>query len=180
MGERTVGSRRVFDGRLLRVDAVEVELDSGRRTVREIVRHPGAVAVLARLTDGRFVFVRQFRKAADRPLLEIVAGTLEPDEDPRACAARELGEEAGCRADDLVAIGSIFPSPGYTDERIHLYYATVQPDPAGPAPDEDEEIDVVRLSEADVEARIGAGEITDGKTLAAWLLYRKREMSGRG
>jgi ADP-ribose pyrophosphatase len=174
MAERTLGSRRVFDGRLLRIDSVEVELESGRRTVREVVRHPGAVAVLARLPDGRFVLVRQFRKAADRPLLEIVAGTLEPHEDPRDCAARELVEEAGCRAERLEELGRIFPAPGYTDERIHLYYSEVQEVAGGPAPDEDEDITVVRLSERDMEHRIGVGEIVDAKTLAAWLLYRRK------
>lgn len=174
MTERTLESRTVYDGRLLRVEALDVELASGRHAVRDVVRHPGAVAVLAQLPDDRFVFVRQFRTAIGRPLLEIVAGTREPDEARRDCAVRELGEETGCVPDRLDELGVMLPAPGYTDEAIHLYHARVRPVAEGPSPDDDEDIEVVLLTGEEVEQRITSGDITDGKTLSAWLLYTRR------
>lgn len=174
MNEKTIASRCAFEGCFLRVDTMEVETASGRRTRREVVRHPGAVAVLAQLPDDRFVFVRQFRKAVERSVLEIVAGTREPDEGPRDCAIRELAEEAGVLAADLDELGVFLSAPGYTDEQIELYYARVEPLAAGPTPEDDEDIEVVCLSEAEVEQRIDSVEIVDGKTLAAWLLHNRR------
>ena len=172
MHESTIGSRRVFEGRLLDVDVLDVELDSGRQSVREIVRHGGAAVVLAQRPDGRFVLVRQYRKPVERVLTEAVAGTLEEGEDPRDCARRELEEETGYTAASLTDLGQVYPAPGYTDEVLFLYYARLNPEPGAGAPEEDEVIEVVVLTETELEAMIRRGEIRDAKTLAAWLLYR--------
>ena len=163
------------DGLLvLRVESVEVELDSGVRSVREIVRHPGAAVVLAQLDDGRFVFVRQYRKAIEQATLEVVAGTLHPGEDPAACAHRELREESGYTARELIKLGVVLPAPGYTTERLHTYFARLDGKQGDLQTDHDEQVQVVYLTAADVERKLAAGEIEDAKTLSAWLLYKTR------
>lgn len=172
MHEKTLSSKTVFDGRLLKLDVLEVELEPGTRTVREIVRHPGAAVILPQLPDGRFVFVRQFRKPLETELVEVVAGTLDPGEDPADCAARELREETGYDAGEFRKLGVIFPSPGYTDERIHVYYARLLPARRESSPEKDEKLNVVYLAAERVEEMISNGEIGDAKTLAAWLLYK--------
>ena len=93
--EKTLASRTVFDGKLLCLEVIDVEVEPGVESVREVVRHPGAVVLLPQLPDGRFVLVRQFRKAIEEEILEAVAGTLDPGEDPLNCAGRELAEETG-------------------------------------------------------------------------------------
>lgn len=180
MNEKTVSSRRIFDGKLLKLDLLEVELDNGLRARREIVRHPGAVAILARAPDGRFVFVRQFRKAAEQSLLEVVAGTRNADETPEACARREIREETGYAATTLTLLGSIFTAPGFCTERIAIFYAELspcdaaQPEHAPAAPDPDEHLDVVLLDEAQWKAMMACGVIQDAKTWAAWGMFEAR------
>jgi len=101
----------------------EVELPGGRRTKRDVVRHPGAVAMVPVLPDGRIVLVRQYRYAAGKTLLEIPAGTLEPGEDPLECATRELREETGFEAGEMEGLLSCFMAPGYSSEVIHFFVA---------------------------------------------------------
>jgi len=183
MNEKTVSSQRVFDGRLLKLDVLEVELENGRRTRREIVRHPGAVAIWARAPDGRFVFVRQFRKAIEQELLEIVAGTRESGETPEACAQREIREETGYAVKTLKPLGSIFTAAGFCSERLFLFYAELAGN--GPAnPDPDEHLDVVLLDESAWKAMMSRGAIQDAKTWAAWGMFQTRltaqAQSGKG
>lgn len=171
--ETTVGVQRVFSGRALTIDVVDVALPDGRLSRREIVRHRGASVVLAERPDGRFVFVRQYRRAIEETLLEIVAGCLEPDEAPEVCARRELEEESGYIASELTSLGAIVPCPGYTEERLHLFHACVGMEPGAQAPDSDENLEPVLLTEAEVEAAIDSGELHDGKSLTAWFLWRR-------
>ena len=173
MNEKTVSFQQVFDGHLLKLDVLEVELDNGRRTRREIVRHPGAVAIWARAPDGRFVFVRQFRKAIEQELLEIVAGTLETGETPEACARRELREETGYAVKTLTPLGCIFTAPGFCTEQIFIFYAELAGGGAA-APDPDEHLDVVLLDESKWKAMIACGAIQDAKTWAAWGMFQTR------
>jgi len=180
MVEHTIGQRVAYSGRLLKIEVLDVELDSGVRSVREIVRHSGASVVLARLADGRFALVRQYRKAVERELLEAVAGTLDPGETPEACAARELTEETGHAAEAIEKIGAIYPAPGYADEQLHIYYARLKPDVNDVSPDEDEVLSVVYLDAADIERMIESGEICDAKTIAAWHLYCSKVREGTG
>lgn len=174
MNETTVKSDMAFVGRLLKVEVVDVELPSGSRSVREIVRHPGASVILPELPDGRFLFVRQFRKPLERVMIEAVAGTLDPGETPGQCARRELVEETGHTASRFLELGTIFPAPGYTDEALHLYYATGLEKVSEPRPDEDEKLDVVTLTAEGIDRMIAHGEIGDAKTLCTWLLWKNR------
>jgi ADP-ribose pyrophosphatase len=172
MKEKTTKTTRAFDGRLLKVDVLEVELENGQKAHREIIRHPGAVVVLGRLPGGDYVFVRQYRKAIDAYLVEAVAGTLNTGEDPDACARRELAEETGYTATAMTKLGVMVPAPGYTEERLHVYFADLHPERGAMAPDEDEKVHVVLLKPDEVEDCLKSGPILDAKTLAAWWLFR--------
>ena len=174
MNETTLSRETVFSGRIFDVERLQVQLADGTRSVRDIIRHSGAVGIIAEREDGAFVFVRQFRKAQERVLLEIVAGTLEEGEDPALCAARELEEETGHRAEAITHIGFVLPSPGYVDERIELYHARLVGAPAGQKLDADERVERAVLTRAEVEAAIDSGELCDGKSIAAWHLYLRK------
>jgi len=174
MYERTVKSERAFSGRLLNVEVLQVELETGQSSSREIVRHPGASVVLAQRTDGPFVFVRQFRKPIETCLLEVVAGTLVPGEDPAECARRELLEETGHEPLEMIHLGVVFPAPGYTDERLNTYFARVGIEQGPRDLDEDERIEIEYLEEGAVDSLIAQGKIEDAKTLSAWMLYKVR------
>lgn len=174
MKEKIVASKRKFNGRLIKTYLLKVELENGRYARREIVRHPGAVAVLCRLSAGRFVFVRQFRKAVESELLEVVAGTREHDEGPSACARREVEEETGYKVVSLERLGNIYTAPGFCDEKIDVYFAELGPAGGRQRPDPDERIAPVCLSAKQVKAMLAAGEIRDAKTLAAWTMFRTR------
>jgi ADP-ribose pyrophosphatase len=175
MYEKTLGSRRIYDGRILALDVLDIEMPNGVRSMREVIRHRGAVAVLARCVDGRYVFVRQYRKAADGVFLEVVAGLREEGEAAELCARRELREESGYHAETVHSLGVIYPSPGYTDEEIELFYAQLAEEPGTVKPDEDEHLETVHLTAGEVQGMINKGEITDAKTLSAWLLGRAFE-----
>jgi ADP-ribose pyrophosphatase len=162
-------ARIAYDG-FVRVRVDEVRLASGKETKREVVEHPGAVAVLALTDDDRVLLVRQWRHAAGRALLEIPAGTKEPGESPAETARRELAEEAGYEPAALTEIASFYPTPGYSSERIFLYRADgcrkvdVSPDP-------DEGIALVQVPIADALGFLAdpSRPIADGKTLIALL-----------
>lgn len=169
MEEKTLSMETVYEGRVLGLDLLQIEMANGVQSMREVVRHRGAVAVLGQQADGRYVFVRQYRKAVEQEVIEIVAGLLEEGETPEACARREMEEETGFRVSSVKPAGVIYPSPGYTEERIHLFCAEVE---AGgvPSPDDDERVVVVCLDRGEVIRHISNGQICDAKTLAAWLL----------
>ena len=136
MPERTVRSEQVFRGDLLSVRVDEVELDSGRRTTREVVEHPGAVAILA--WDGeRLAMVSQWRAAASGELLEIPAGTLEPGEQPGATARRELAEECGLAARNWEEGPSFYTAPGFSTELLTLFLASDLVPSEASAPEDD-------------------------------------------
>jgi len=158
--------REVFGGRLIRV-AVET-WPTGER---EIVHHPGACAVLALTAADEVVLVRQYREAVRESLLEIPAGVLDVEgEDGAGCAARELLEETGYRADaPLELLGWIYTSPGFADERIELFVAG-NVEPSDPKPNTDEGIEVVLLPLAEAARAIADGRIVDAKTIVALLL----------
>lgn len=177
MHEKTLSRKTAFQGRLFNVEVLDVELECGTRSFREIVRHPGAVAVLCRLPDGRFGMVRQFRKPVEKEVLEIVAGTLDPGEPPDDCARREVREETGHAVLALTKLGVIHPAPGYTDEALHMYFALLDANPGRLDPDEDERIEVEYLSEEEIETQIARGDIHDAKTLSAWQLMRSKDMA---
>ena len=171
--EKTVSSRLIHEGRNFRSLQDEVELPSGLRTYRDIVRHPGAVAIVPVLPDGRIVLVRQYRYAIGKPLLEIPAGTLEDGEDPLECARRELREETGYEASELKAMLSCYMAPGYSDEIIHFYVARGLTK-VGMSPEEDESIEVEVSELGEIVRMIEENVIKDAKTIIG-IRYLKEE-----
>jgi ADP-ribose pyrophosphatase len=166
--EKTLSSNLLHRGRHFDFLQDEVELPNGSRTKRDVVRHPGAVAIVPLLPDGRIVLVRQYRYAAGKTLLEIPAGTLEPDEDPNECAARELREETGFEAGEMEGLVSCFMAPGYSSEVIHFYVARgLREVGAELEPDESIENEVLDLGE--VLERIRDNTIEDAKTIVGIL-----------
>ncbi len=175
MYEKTLSRKTVYQGRILSVDVLDVELEDGRRSVREIVQHGVAVAIIPQLSDGRFVFIRQFRKAMERVCFEVVAGNCDLGEAEAVSAARELREETGYISKSLKLLGPIFPGVGYCTERIDVYYAEVS-EQVETAFDEDENIETLLLSEAEMDEMIRSNQIADAKTLAAWMLYKAKRV----
>jgi len=166
--ERTVKSELLHEGRNFSFLRDEVELPSGRRTERDVVRHPGAVAIVPVLPDRRIVLVRQFRYAAGKTLLEIPAGTLEPGESVIDCARRELIEETGFRAEKMEPILSCYMAPGYSNEIIHFFVARGLVE-VGVDPEWDEEISVEPFSVDEVHRMIDENSIEDAKTVVGVL-----------
>ncbi len=175
MYEKTISKKTVYEGRILSVDVLDVELEDGRMSVREIVQHGVAVAIIAQLPDGRFVFIRQFRKAMERICFEVVAGNCDPGESEEVTAGRELQEETGYVAESVEQLGSIYPSVGYCTERIDVFFAKISGEQGATAFDEDEYIESLILSEAEMDAKIRNNEIADSKTLAAWMLHKAKK-----
>ncbi len=174
MTERTLEKKTLYTGRIVSLEEHTVELNDGRVTRREVVRHSPAVAVVAEMNDGRFAFVRQFRKAVESRILEVVAGCVDPGEELEFAARRELREETGYEAVEIRRLGAVYPSPGYVDERIELYYARLAAEPVGHELDEDEEVELEIYTRDEVCAMILSEELCDAKTLSAWLLYERR------
>ncbi len=169
--EEVLGSRRGFDGKRVRVRVDQVRLPSGRESVREVVEHPGAVAIVPLTHDGMVLLVRQYHHSIGRRLLGLPAGTLEPREPPIETARRELIEETGYEPERLTELVSIFTSPGYTAERLVLFRADGCR-PTGGGPDLDELIQVVPTPLATVPDLLepGPNQIQDAKTLVGLLL----------
>jgi ADP-ribose pyrophosphatase len=170
--EEILASELAFQGRLLTLRVDTVRLPNGVVSRREIIVHPGAVAMVPMLDADHVLLVRQWRAAAGRALLEIPAGTLAPGEDPAACAERELMEEVGYRPQRLTPLYATYLAPGYSSEMLHTFLAEdLVPDRR--AHDEDESIEVVCLTWDEIDARLLSGEIADAKTLAGLLLAQK-------
>lgn len=172
LAEITLSSRVGFEGRLVRVRVDEVLTANGRESVREVIVHPGAVAIVPLHSDGTVSLVRQWRQAAGRVLLEIPAGTLEPGEDPLACAHRELGEEVGLRAGRMERLFASYLAPGYSSELMHTYVAA-DLEPMVAQPDADEVLEPVRIPLTEAAAMVLAGELTDAKTVCGLLLAER-------
>jgi 8-oxo-dGTP pyrophosphatase MutT (NUDIX family) len=173
MEERTTGSTRPWSGRRIAVRVDEVERADGHRTTREIVEHPGAVAILA--WDGeRLAMVRQWRHATGQALLEIPAGTLEPDEPPAETARRELAEECALAAAHWEDGPRFFTAPGFCTELMHVYLATGLTDAPSADPDADEQLELSWMTLPEALAAIDDGRIVDAKSMAAvgWLARR--------
>ncbi len=166
--EKTISTNKIFSGNVLEFRVDTVELPNGTTATRELVHHPGGVAVVAVDDEGYVYLVRQYRKPYDEAVLEIPAGKRDKDEDPLIGAKRELSEETGLVAATYTDLGTFYPTPGYTDEIIYLYLATGLS--KGEAhPDEDEFVDCEKIHIDTLTEMIMSGEIKDGKTIAAIL-----------
>ena len=166
--ERLIASRGVFSGRLISVRVDEVALPDGARTTREIVAHPGAVAVVPILDDGRVVMIRQHRHAAGKVLWELPAGTLRPEESPEQCAHRELMEETGYEAGSLQLLFSTYLSPGYSTELIHLFLGRLLR-PVPQRTESDERIEVIVLAMEEALGMVERGEVQNAAAICGLL-----------
>jgi ADP-ribose pyrophosphatase len=167
--EKFLDTKVVFEGNLLKVFSDKVDLPNGKEASREFIKHPGAVAVVPITQEGNIVLVRQYRYPVGKTMLEVPAGKLDKGEHPDACVLRELEEETGYVAKNIRKLTSIYTTPGFTDEVIHLYVAenlTL----SKPSPDEDEFLDVEIYTKEEVKAMIDDGRINDAKTMLALLL----------
>jgi ADP-ribose pyrophosphatase len=177
MPERTVSTRMAFTGRLLALRVDEVELESGRRATREVVEHPGAVAILA--WDREWLAaVRQWRQAAGAELLEIPAGTREPGESPLVTAQRELAEECGLTAGRWEEGPAFYTAPGFSTELLTLFLAT-DLHAVEVRPPEDEALERSWLTLPDALTAIDEGGIRDAKSLVG-ILWLARHLSSKG
>lgn len=180
--EATIARARVYSGRIINVDLDTVRFPDGSVGTLEMVRHPGAAAIIPFLgdptgADPQLLLLRQYRYAAGAVLYEIPAGRLDPGETPADCARRELREETGCTASRVEPLIAIYTTPGFTDERIHLFLATgLERGDTGHESDEFIEVETLPLSRA--LTLIERGEIIDGKTIVA-LLYAAGFRSGQ-
>jgi ADP-ribose pyrophosphatase len=171
-----LSSTRLYSGRVVNLDLDSVRFPDDSVGQLEILRHPGAAAVVPFLdpprdADPRVVLIRQFRHAADGFIWEVPAGRLDAGESPEACAGRELEEETGMRARRLERLTTIHTTPGFTDERIHLFLAEgLEPGAEHREADEFMELHTLRWSE--VLRLAEAGEIVDGKTLVSLLFVQ--------
>lgn len=168
-----MSERVVYDGRMLRVGLADVTLPGDRRVELEIIRHPGAAAIVPFRTPDEVLLLEQYRFAADGNLWEIPAGKLDAGEAPERCAARELEEEAGYRAGRLEPLTSIFTSPGFTDEVIHLF-AAFDLRESEQQLEADEVIRVVPTPFAEALAMVFDGRIRDAKSALALLHAARR------
>ncbi len=169
--ERTIRKNYIYRGKIVALRCDDAELPNGAPCKREIVEHTGGACVLC-VEEGKLVLVRQFRYAYGEELLEIPAGKLEPGEDPMLAAKRELEEETGLIA-DLAPLTVLYPTPGYSNEKIYIFEAhNVQK--GNRHPDADEFLDVVKLPFEDALSLVKTGRIRDAKTIAAILLRQMK------
>lgn len=169
--EKFLDSEVVFKGNLLNVFSDHIKLPNGKKATREYIKHPGAVAVVPITEEGNIVLVKQYRYPVGKVLLEIPAGKLDKGEQPDECALRELEEETGYVAQKITKLASIYTTPGFTDEVIHLYVAENLL-LAKPCPDEDEFLDVEVYTKEEVQEMINDGRINDAKSMLALLLAK--------
>ena len=172
MTEKTIASEKLFDGRVIRVRRDTVELPNGSTSTREVVEHPGGVAIVPVDADGNVYMVRQYRYPLKRLCLELPAGKLEYGEDHRECGIRELSEETGMEAGNFEYLGVFCPSPGFCQELIHLYLATDLRE-GERHPDEDEFLEVEKYPLSELIQMIKEGKLQDGKTVIGLLLAKE-------
>ena len=168
--EKTIQSDLKYKGRIITLQVDEVLLPNGKKSNREIVKHPGAVAVIALTKDKKLILVEQYRKALERSIIEIPAGKIEPGEPPEETALRELEEETGYTTDKLQYIQSFATSPGFADEIIHLYFAeNIEKLEQSPSLDEDEFVELMYVSMEEMGELVSSKQVFDAKTAFAYL-----------
>ncbi len=168
LAEKTVKTEKIFSGKIISLQVDDVELPNGKLSKREIVKHPGAVAIIALTDEGKLILVEQYRKALEKVIVEIPAGKLEPGEKPELCAARELEEETGYECAALERLVSFYTSPGFADELVHLYVATgLKKKENAASLDEDEFVNLMEVSLDEAAELVRNQRIFDAKTAYA-------------
>ncbi len=168
--EKFLNRKIIYNGRILRVELDQVECDNGVFAYREIVRHSGGAGILCISTDQKVLLIQQYRYAYNEELYEIPAGKLEPNENPLEAAKREFEEETGYCADEIYPLTTIYPTCGYSDEKIYLYYVSTY-HPSKPHLDIDENIEAYWIDFKEVLSMIRLGQIKDAKTICAIQTY---------
>ena len=171
--EKTITSKLLHQGKNFSFKTDEVQLPNGKTTTRDTVDHPGAVAIVPILDDGRILLVKQYRYATGKELLEIPAGTLEKGEAPDSCARRELKEETGYTAGSIKKILTMYAAPGYSNEVLHLYFAT-DLKAGDQSAEEDESIAIEAHGPDELLDMMEKNTIEDAKTIAGILSYLTR------
>lgn len=166
--EKTIASESIYKGRIISLQVDEVQLPNGQKGKRELIKHPGAVAVIAITDDQKLVMVEQYRKALERSLVEIPAGKLEKGEEPLITAKRELEEETGYVSETMEPIISFYTSPGFADELVHVFVARgLKKKENAASLDEDEFVEVIEISLEEAQSYIAEQKIYDAKTVYA-------------
>ncbi|MBS2969500.1 NUDIX hydrolase [Metabacillus sp. KIGAM252] len=174
--EKELSSEQIYSGKIIDLYVQEVELPNGKTSKREIIKHPGAVAVIALTSDGKILMVEQFRKALERTLVEIPAGKLEKGEKPETTAVRELEEETGYTAGSIDHLISFYTSPGFADELVHLYITEdLIPLKNKASLDEDEFVELMEVTLEEAEEMVANGRIYDAKTAYAVQYLKLRQ-----
>ncbi len=166
--EKTIKTDVIYNGNFINLEKLTVKLPNGKEASREVVRHPGAVAIVPLTSDNEVLMVRQYRKPLDKVLLEIPAGKLNYGEDPFECGVRELEEETGCTAEKYTFAGQIISAPGFSDEVLSIYIATGLKQGSQNL-DEDEFLTVEKIPFNTVIELILKNEIEDAKTIVGIL-----------
>lgn len=172
MHEEKVNSQYIFHGKILSLRVDDVKLVNGKIAKREVIEHKGAVAILA-VKDNLIWLVRQYRYPYQELLLEVPAGKLKAEEEPNGAAIRELREEVGLIAHNLVSLGQMYPSPGYANEVIYLYY-TDDFEISNNHLDDDEFLEIIKLPIDTILNMIDEGTIKDAKTISIILKYQRK------
>ena len=171
--EKTVGTEPIFDGKIIKVQRDQAELENGAIVTRELVIHPGGVCIVPINENGEVYLVKQFRYPFQEVLTEVPAGKLEFGENHRDAGLRELKEETGAECENFEYLGVMYPSVAYLTEKIHMYLATgLKFDKQ--SLDEDEFLDVIKVKLSDAVDMVLNGEIKDGKTQTALLLAARK------
>ncbi|MGP4070241.1 NUDIX hydrolase [Halobacillus sp. B29] len=173
--EKTYHTETIYTGKIVQLNIDSVTLPDGNTSKRELIKHPGAVAVIALTDEGKLICVEQYRKPMEKSLVEIPAGKLEPGEEAKTCALRELEEETGYTTDSLEWVTSFYTSPGFADEIVHIYFTDqVKALDQRPDGDEDEFVELMELTLGEAEELERNQRIQDAKTAYALLYWKLR------
>lgn len=175
--EKQISSEYVYCGKVIKVRVDQARIPNGNVTLREVVEHPGGVAIALEDEEGKFFLVTQWRYAQEKEVLEFPAGKREPGEDPLTTAKREIAEETGYTAKDFVYLGEMIPTGAYDSEVIHMYYAKTD-SYVGEHFDDDENLVPEKMTLAEIVKKIMDGEITDGKTMVMALKIQEMKRNG--
>ena len=167
--EKTMKSEKIYDGKIVNLRIDTVELPDKKYSKREIVEHPGSVAIIALTEDNEILLVEQYRKSVERTVLEIPAGKIEIDEEPSETAKRELEEETGYKADDIEYLLECYSSPGFTDERIYLFFAKDVKKISDEIGVDNEKLSLIKVEYNEFLKQIKRGQIMDSKTILGLL-----------
>ncbi|MFC4558730.1 NUDIX hydrolase [Virgibacillus kekensis] len=174
--EKTIHTEKIYDGKVVNLQVDDVTLPNGKTSKRELIKHPGAVAVIAITEDKKILFVEQYRKPLEKSLVEIPAGKLEPGEGPETTAYRELEEETGYTANSMEFVTSFYTSPGFADELMYLYITEdIEPLKETVAGDDDEFVELLELTLEEAKQYVQDQRIHDAKTNYAVLYLASKQ-----